>query len=118
MQSPIDPELVTAGVYLLIVPLYGLLWRGHTRQPYAGLTLAALILAVCAFIRSETVLVWDARWTKQDQLLPTNHRCSEERYLDIPMELPLSAISIKEDPPGTRVEVFVRASDPCCPSSN
>jgi len=59
MQAPFDPELVTASVYVVAVPLYLLLWRRHSRQCYAGLAIAALILALCALLRSESVRAWD-----------------------------------------------------------
>jgi hypothetical protein len=69
MQAPFDPELVTAGVYLVIGPLYGLLWHRHARHVYAALAIAALILAVCAFLRSETVRTWDPHPIRHRQLV-------------------------------------------------
>ncbi len=66
MQAPIDPELVTAGVYVVAVPLYLLLWHRHSRHCYAALAIAAMILAMCALLRSEPVRAWDPR--------PLNHR--------------------------------------------
>jgi hypothetical protein len=59
MQVPIDTELVSAGVYLVAVPLYGWLWHRHSRYCYAALSIAALILALCALLRSETVRTWE-----------------------------------------------------------
>jgi hypothetical protein len=61
MQAPIDTELVTAGVYVVAVPLYLLLWYRHSRHCYAALAIAALILALCALLRSESVRAWDPR---------------------------------------------------------
>jgi hypothetical protein len=59
MQVPIDTELLTAGVEVIVVPLYLLLWHRHIRHAYAALAIAALILALCALLRSETVRAWD-----------------------------------------------------------
>jgi hypothetical protein len=70
MQVPIDTELVTSGVYLLVVPLYGLLWHRHIRHAYAALAIAALILAICAFLRSEPVRAWDPHPLFHSQPMP------------------------------------------------
>jgi len=59
MQAPFDPELVTAGVYVVAVPLYLLLWRRRSPHCYAALAIAALILALCALLRSEPVRAWE-----------------------------------------------------------
>jgi hypothetical protein len=66
MQAPFDTELVAAGVYVVVVPLYLLLWRYHSRHCYAALAIAASILALCAFLRSDSVRAWD--------LHPLNHQ--------------------------------------------
>jgi hypothetical protein len=72
MQAPFDSELMTAGVYLVAVPLYGLLWHRHSRHAYAALAIAALILALCAFLRSDTVRTWEPHPSRQHQPAPTN----------------------------------------------
>jgi hypothetical protein len=73
MQAPFDPELVTAGVYVVAVPLYLLLWRRHSRHCYAALAIAALILALCALLRSDAVRAWDPQPLRhQHQPAPTS----------------------------------------------
>lgn len=57
MQTPFDTELVTGSVYVVVVPLYLLVWR-HSRHWYVGLAFAALVLGMCALLRSETVRAW------------------------------------------------------------
>ncbi|HXP05355.1 MAG TPA: hypothetical protein VN808_14630 [Stellaceae bacterium] len=59
MQVSIDTELVTAAVEVIVVPLYLLLWHRYIRHAYAALAIAALILALCALLRSDTVRAWD-----------------------------------------------------------
>jgi hypothetical protein len=80
MQAPIDPELVTAGVYLLIGPLYGLLWHHHIRHAYAALAIAALILSVCALLRSETVRAWDPQPLHHPHTAPVNAPLRESDF--------------------------------------
>ena len=59
MQAPVDPELITAGVYGVVVPVYFVLWRRHSRHCYAVLAIAALILTLCAMLKSDAVRAWD-----------------------------------------------------------
>ncbi len=59
MQAPVDPELITAGVYGVVVPVYFVLWRRHSRNCYAVLEIAALNLTLCAMLKSDAVRAWD-----------------------------------------------------------
>src|SRR5438270_8806014 len=79
MQAPIDPELVTAGVYVIAVPLYFLLWRHHSRHCYAALAIAALILAMCALLRSESVRAWDPQ-PLHHRLTPLNDTVPRDNF--------------------------------------
>jgi hypothetical protein len=59
MNVPFDPELGSAAVYFLIVPVYAVLWCQHRHRCYAALAIAALILGFCAALKSEPVRAWN-----------------------------------------------------------
>ena len=59
MQTPFDPELVTAGAYVVAVPAYLLLWLRHSRHCYVVLAIAATFLALAALLRCEAVRAWE-----------------------------------------------------------
>src|SRR5580700_10497515 len=72
MQVPIDTELVTAGVEVIVVPLYLLLWHRHVRHAYAALAIAAALLGACALLRSDAVPAWNP--PALHHVVPTNER--------------------------------------------
>ena len=81
MQIPVDTELVTAGVYFVVVPLYGLLWYRHVRHAYAALAIAAIILALCALLRSETVRAWGPHPSpRHHEIAPTTPSVPENGF--------------------------------------
>jgi hypothetical protein len=59
MNAPFDPELGSAAVYFFVVPVYAVLWWQHRHRCYAALAIAALILALCAVLKSEPVRAWN-----------------------------------------------------------
>jgi hypothetical protein len=87
MQVPFDTELVTCGVYIVAAPLYALLWRRHIRHAYAALAVAALILSLCAFLRSEMVKTWELTAPQTQQSISVDKIAPKWKASTFPSDL-------------------------------